>query len=98
MLCALPQHKGDRFVTRLRSLVVGGDRKTPGKLVEGCFQCTDGMTHNMFPATPMWRSLPDGKSFKISPAHVRDIKQRRVAPDLSGTWRDKKGLGANMKY
>lgn len=90
--CQQKYHVGRRDVRRL--LYVHKD----GVLIEGCVQCVEQYTHNMYPTQKQTRILPDGKSFQISPAHVRDIRQRRSAPDLSGTWRDKKGLGSNMRY
>lgn len=92
MRCELPYHAGDRDVRRLRIFF------RDGKKVEGCVQCTDHLLTSLYPTTKRLRTMPDGKQFWISPAHVRDIKQRRVAPDLSGYWRDKKGIGSAMRY
>ena len=92
MICHQDCHVGAREVQKLRYFHLDG------KMVEGCVQCTEDLLTNLYPTTQQWRTMPDGKSFKISPAHVRDIKHRRVAPDLSHNWTDKKGLGNAMRY
>ena len=92
MICALECHQGDREVQRLRTFHSGDT------MITGCLQCTDQYLHNLFPTEKRTRVLPNGKEFKISAAHVRDIKRRRVSPDLSSTWTDRKGLGSDMRY
>lgn len=92
MKCDRPGHRGCREVQKILYVPDGG------KLISGCVQCMDDRLHQMYSTVPMWRTLPNGKQFKISSAHARDIKLRRCAPDLSHVWRDKKGLGAGMKY
>lgn len=90
MKCRLPWHVGGREVVKLRTVFRGG------KMVEGCVQCTDGLLTCLYPTTKQWRRSATGKDFRISPAHVRDIKMRRVAPDLQNVWYDRKGLGASV--
>ena len=59
-----------------------------------CRGCIDGSLHRLYPTTEQWRFVSTSKDFKISPAHVHDIKTRRVAPDLDKrgqprwVWRD----------
>lgn len=93
MICNLPGHLGRREVFRYRVLYDKDGNKT-----EGCFQCTDGMSPSVFPTTKrMILSKGTGKEYWMSPAHRRDIKMRRVAPDLSHVWKDKRGLGDRVK-
>ena len=94
MLCTLSWHKGNREVVKLRTLI-----SDDHGMVEGCLSCTDGFLNNMYPGTKrLVVSKGTGKHYWISPAHVRDIKMRRCAPDLSHVWYDRKGLGSNMRY
>jgi len=90
MQCECSWHQGDRVVVKLRTVIRGK------QLIEGCVQCTDELLHCMYPTTKRERTNASGKSFWISPAHVRDIKMRRVAPDLQNVWYDRKGLGSNV--
>lgn len=88
MRCNCPWHEGGREVVKIRTIFRGG------KMIEGCVQCTDGLLTPMYSTTKRLRRNAAGKDFWISPAHVRDIKMRRVAPDLQNVWYDRKGLGA----
>ena len=91
MRCERPDHYGDREVRRIKIFFRDGQK------IEGCVQCVEPLLHNLYPTTKQLRNA-NGKDFWISPAHVRDIKRRRCAPDLSGTWTDKKGVGGDMRY
>lgn len=88
MKCRLSWHEGGREVVKLRTVFRGG------KMIEGCVQCTDELLTCVYPTTKRLRRNSAGKDFWISPAHVRDIKMRRVAPDLQNVWYDRKGLGS----
>lgn len=92
MKCDQPGHRGCREVQKILYVPDGG------KLISGCVQCMDDRLHQMYSTQKRMRTMPNGKQFWISPAHVHDIRQRRVSPDLSHTWRDKKGIGSAMKY
>lgn len=93
MRCAQPRHAGRRDVTRLVYV------HREGRLDKGCPSCMDEFLHCMYPARKLLViSQGTGKHYNISPAHIRDIRQRRVAPDLSHVWRDRKGLGGSMRY
>ena len=91
-ICALQQHRGDRFTARIRIFFKNGER------VEGCWSCTDGMVPSLYSTQKRMLLRGDGKPFWISPAHERAIKMRRVSPDLSGCWIDRKGVGGDMRY
>lgn len=90
MKCGLSWHRGGRRVFRSRIVYLPN-----GKKVEGCISCTDGLLTQIYPAEKRWVMGPSsGKSYKMSAAHRRDIKLRRVCPDLSHVWYDKNGLGS----
>lgn len=89
MVCALSWHRGGRRVFRTRIIY-----RDDGTRIEGCLSCTDGLLTQVFPADKRWVRTPgSGKDYRISAAHRRDIKMRRVCPDLSHVWMDRKGLG-----
>ena len=90
--CELEWHEGPSEVYKIRIFF------RDGKKIEGCQSCTSGLLTNLYSTVQNWRELPNGKQFKISAAHAHDIRTRRVAPDLSSTWRDTKGRGSDMRY
>ena len=91
--CNATYHRGNREVTRIKGFY------RDGWYYEGCLQCIEPMLTNLYPAQKrLVISKGTGKHFWISPAHVRDIKRRRVAPDMSHTWTDRKGIGGDMRY
>ena len=90
--CEQPNHMGGREVARIKIF------QRDGKMNIGCVSCIEPLLTNLYPTDKRWRINSGGKDFKISPAHVRDIRMRRCAPDLSGTWRDNKGVGDKMRY
>lgn len=88
MECKLAWHRGGKRVFKTRILYRGDTR------IEGCMACTDGLLTEMFPSDKRWVfNTATGKDFKMSAAHRRDIKLRRVCPDLSHVWMDRRGLG-----
>lgn len=93
MKCEISWHNGNRTVYRMKAFYRDGQR------YEGCVQCIEPMLTNLYSTEKRWvTSAGTGKQYKISAAHVHDIKTRRCDPNLSGVWRDKKGLGSNMRY
>ena len=74
---------------------------------EGCLQCIEPMLTDVYSTQKrLVTSKGTGKQYWISSAHIRDIKQRRCVPEgvardgqiRFGVWKDKKGLGNNMRY
>ncbi|MDI6808479.1 MAG: hypothetical protein QME66_05790 [Candidatus Eisenbacteria bacterium] len=93
MRCERPGHRGDRVIHRLIGTHVDG------KYIEGCHSCVFESRVFVYPTVKRDVFIPStGKSYRISAAHRRDIKLRRVAPDLSHVWRDKRGIGSAMTY
>lgn len=91
--CAQPHHVGNRQVTRIVTFI------RAGKTHEGCRSCIEPMLTDQFPAQKrLVISQGSGKHYYISAAHKRDIRMRRVAPDLSGVWKDRRGVGGGMRY
>lgn len=60
--------------TRLRYIHIDG------KLVGGCNACADKVNPSRYPTDKRLHEGP-GYSFTASPAHIRDIKHRKVAGD-----------------
>ena len=92
MDCPFPSHRGGRRIFKSRILYLND-----GTRVEGCMACTDGYTHDQYPADKRWIvSQGTGHQYKMSAAHRRDIRMRRVAPDLSHVWKDRRGHGSGV--
>lgn len=58
------------------------------RLIEGCYSCTDAYCVSVYPTERRSVICKDGTSYNISPAHVRDMNIRKVAPDLKTVYRD----------
>lgn len=85
-VCGLPGHIGNRTIYRTR-IVYKGDAR-----FEGCVPCTDNLL------TPLYStqkrevvSAGTGKSFRISPAHVRHIRLRKLGSDGRTVYQNRRG-------
>lgn len=63
-------------VTRLRGIY----DEVQKRVVMRCNSCMAGKNPSLYPTDKRWHDGP-GYSFKASPAHIRDIKHRKVAGD-----------------
>ena len=91
MECLLEQHCGSRTVYRTRILI------REGKMIEGCFQCTDDLLTPSYSTVKRLVTCSNGHQYWISPAHKRDIQSRQLAPDMRSVWKDKKGYGSKVR-
>lgn len=83
--CEMPGHVGDRRVFKTRKFL------WLGRWFEGCVQCTDGIVPPAFSTTKNWREKADGKQYKISAAHVRHIKLRKLGSDGRTVYQNRRG-------
>ena len=72
-------------VTRLRGVY---DEKQK-KVVMRCNSCMSGKNPSLYPTDKRWYE-GTGYSFRASPAHLRDIRHRRLACDGRGVERSYK--------
>lgn len=87
-VCNQPHHVGGREVYR----TVIFYREPSGEKVEGCRQCVDGMLTPIFSTDK--RSVISqgtGKEYRISAAHKRHIRLRKLAPDGRTVYQNRRG-------
>ena len=84
--CDVAWHKGNRRVFKIQSFCIGG------KWFEGCNQCLDGINPSVYSTEKKMRYNPGvGTYYSISPAHVRDIRLRKLAPDGRTVYMNRRG-------
>lgn len=86
LYCKTSWHKGKRRVFKTRMFFYGGKR------FEGCVPCVGGIVPSAYSTEKRTRLNPStGKAFSISPAHVRNIKLRKLAPDGRTVYQNRRG-------
>lgn len=85
-ICAQPGHVGNREVFRTVTFYRGDEK------VEGCRGCVDGLMTPLYP-TQKREVVSKGthRVYKISPAHVRHIKLRKLGSDGRTVYQNRRG-------